>query len=164
MAIPLAMAFLAGAAWSYLLIAVFWRINAYDPLRRAGRAVSARLSDMAEYLAELGDGPHRDARWHGDHAEHRRAVRLAIERFREVLIRYEGEASGPVTAARRDIAAAEAMFGVLLALDQACIDRWGPAGACGVGQCLPTRGRRRGLLSGAAMAEARARFKGFART
>ncbi len=161
MAVPLAMAFLAGAAWSYLLMTVFWRINAYDPLRRAGRAVSTRLSDMAEYLAELGDGPHRDARWHGDHAEHRRAVRLAIERFRDVLIRYEGEASGPVTAARRDIAAAEAMFGVLLALDQACIDRWGPAGerAALANTCRRVVASGR-LHGGAAMTEARGTLQG----
>ncbi len=128
-------------------------------------AVSARLSDMAEYLAELGDGPHRDARWHGDHAEHRRAVRLAIERFREVLIRYEGERSGLVTAARRDIAAAEAMFGVLLALDQACIDRWGPAGA----RAALANACRRVVAGGGSLAEPPwprrgARFKGFART
>ncbi|WP_322963381.1 FUSC family protein [Sphingomonas fuzhouensis] len=161
MAFPLAMAFLAGAAWSYLLITVFWRIDAFDPLHRAGRAVSARLADMAEYLAGLGDGPHRDARWHSDHAEHRRAVRLAIERFRDALVRYEGEASGPVTAARRDLAAAETMFGALLALDQACVDRWGPVGehvalanAC---RRVVASGR---LFGGDAMAEVRGPIQG----
>lgn len=120
-------AFLAGAAWSYLLINGLWRIDPFDPLRRATRAVSARLLDMADYLAGLGDRPHRDERWHRDHAEHRRAVRLAIERFREVLVRFPGE-PGQAQAARRELAAAETMFGALLALDQACIDRRGSAG------------------------------------
>ncbi|MDZ7281458.1 FUSC family protein [Sphingomonas sanguinis] len=122
----LSAAFFAGAAWSYLLINMLWRIDAFDPLRRATQAVSARLLDMADYLAGLRDHPHRDERWHRDHAEHRRAVRLAIERFREVLVRFAGE-PGRANAARRELAAAETMFGALLALDQACIDRWGSA-------------------------------------
>lgn len=123
-AFRLSAAFFAGSAWSYVLITLLWRIDAFDPLRRASRAVSARLLDMADYLAGLRDHPHRDEHWHSDHAEHRRAVRLAIDRFREMLTRFEGE-PGPATAARRELAAAETMFGALLALDQACIDRWG---------------------------------------
>lgn len=120
----LASAFFAGAAWSYLLITFLLRIDAFDPLRRASRAVSARLLDMADELAALREAAHRDAQWHSDHAEHRRAVRLAIERFRDVLTRYDGE-TGPERTARRELVAAETMFGALLALDQACIDRWG---------------------------------------
>ena len=121
----LAMAFFAGAAWSYALINLLWRIDAFDPLRRAGQSVSARLLDMADYLAGLRDRPHRDAQWHSDHAEHRRAVRLAIERFREVLVRFESE-PGRAATARRELTAAETMFGALLALDQACIECYGP--------------------------------------
>lgn len=123
-ALLLAGAFFAGAAWSYLLVTVLWRIDAFDPLRRASRAVGARLLDMADDLAALRDAAHRDAQWHSDHAEHRRTVRLAIERFRDVLARYDGD-TGPEQAARRALAAAETMFGALLALDQACIERWG---------------------------------------
>lgn len=119
-----AAAFFAGAAWSYVLINLLWRIDAADPLRRATRAVGARLLDMADDLAGLRERPHRDAHWRSDHAEHRRAVRLAIERFRDVLVRFEGE-PGPAALARRELAAAETIFGALLALDQACIDRWG---------------------------------------
>jgi hypothetical protein len=85
-AFRLSAAFFAGSAWSYVLITLLWRIDAFDPLRRASRAVSARLLDMADYLAGLHDHPHRDEHWHSDHAEHRRAVRLAIDRFREVLV------------------------------------------------------------------------------
>ncbi|WP_149747140.1 FUSC family protein [Rhizobium sp. RU35A] len=120
-------AFLGGATWAYLLINVVWRIDPLAPLRRATEAVTVRLLDMADNLVALGDGAHRDADWHSDHAEHRRAVRLAIERLRSLLARYEGE-NGASPSVHQALAAAETTFGTLIALDQAYIDRVGLLG------------------------------------
>lgn len=121
-----AAAFLAGAAWAYLLINGLWRIDPDLPLRSAIDAIVVRLLDMAESLVALGERPHRDEQWHSEHGEHRRAVRLAIERMRSLLDRYKGEA-GQIIAIRKAADAAEAVFGALIALDQTYIDRLGLA-------------------------------------
>lgn len=120
-----AAAFLGGAAWAYLLINHLWRIDPLLPLARASEAVVIRLQDMADSLVVLGEGRHRDDRWHSEHAEHRRTVRMAIERLRAMLERYAGDpaATGPYARACR---AAETLFAALIALDQAYIDRIGP--------------------------------------
>ncbi len=121
-----AVAFLGGSIWAYLLINRLWHIDAMVPLARATDAVIVRLLDMAESLVVLGDGRHRDDQWHREHAEHRRTVRLAIERLRSLLDRYSGDAASTEPFERaRD--AAETLFGALIALDQAFIDRIGPS-------------------------------------
>lgn len=117
-------AFLGGAVWAYLLINAIWRIDAALPLSRASDAVVVRLLDMAESLVQLGDAQHRDDRWHREHAEHRRAVRLAIERFRSMLERY-GEDPSATARFEQDCEACETLFGALIALDQAYIIRAG---------------------------------------
>jgi uncharacterized membrane protein YccC len=118
-----ATAYLVGAAWAWLLINLMWRTNPDLPLIRAREAVCIRLLDMADSLSRLGQGPHRDERWHSEHAEHRRAVRLAIERLRGLLERYPSETTGAFDAARD---AGESLFSALIALDQAFIDHAGP--------------------------------------
>ena len=120
-----AAAFFGGAAWAYLLINHLWRIDAMLPLARASEAVIIRLQDMADSLVALGEGPHRDDRWHSEHAEHRRTVRMAIERLRAMLERYAGDTPATAPYARACLAA-ETLFGALIALDQAFIDRVGP--------------------------------------
>lgn len=137
-----AAAFLAGATWAYLLITFLWRVDPFVPIRRAGDAVILRLLDMAEDLVSLGEGSHRDEAWHSEHAEHRRAVRLAIERLRDLLLRYEVAAPATATA-RQALNAAETMFGALLALDQAYIDRSGLA----VERLAVAQGCRKALLT-----------------
>ncbi|MBO0662274.1 FUSC family protein [Jiella sp. MQZ9-1] len=126
MALIQAGAFLGGAAWAYLLINWLWPIDPLLPLSRASDAVIVRLWDMADSLVTLGAKPHRDQRWHSEYAEHRRAVRLSIERLRVGLERYQSE-SGSVAPFQRALAAAETLFGALIALDQAFIDREGLA-------------------------------------
>jgi hypothetical protein len=64
-----------------VLIHGLWRIDPHAPLDLATRAVVARLTDMAADLEAIGEGQHRDVQWHGAHGEHRRAVRLALERL-----------------------------------------------------------------------------------
>jgi uncharacterized membrane protein YccC len=118
--------FFAGAMWAYLLINVAWRVDPDGPLRGASEAVILRLLDMAEHLVCLREGPHQDEQWHSEHSEHRRAVRLSIERLRSLLARYAGD-PGSLRKAQQALVAAEAIFGTLLALDQTYIDRLGSA-------------------------------------
>ncbi|WP_395330635.1 FUSC family protein [Novosphingobium sp. BL-8H] len=122
-----AAAFSLGAIWAYLLINVLWRIDPLLPLERASDAVRVRLLDMADSLVTLGEGQHRDRRWHSEHSEHRRTVRLSIERLRGTIDRYADDpaAAGPFARVRN---AAETMFGALIALDQSFIDDLGPTG------------------------------------
>jgi hypothetical protein len=86
-----ALSFLLGAGWSYVLIHGLWRIDPHAPLDLATRAVVARLTDMAADLEAIGEGQHRDVQWHGAHGEHRRAVRLALERLGALLPLHAGE-------------------------------------------------------------------------
>lgn len=120
LALVQALAFVAGAAWAWLLINVLWRRDARKPLERAHLSVLLRLQDMAAELAALGSTPHRDTRWHSEYGEHRRAVRLAIERLRSLLERY-GERDG-IERQRRALDASERLFAALIALDQAFIE------------------------------------------
>jgi uncharacterized membrane protein YgaE (UPF0421/DUF939 family) len=122
-----AAAFLLGAGWAYVLIHALWRIDARAPLDLAVRAVVARLSDMAADLVATGAGAHRDAQWHGAHGEHRRAVRLALERLGAQLpLHADGDPArlAPYLHART---AAETVFNALIALDHAFILQSGPA-------------------------------------
>lgn len=125
LALVQALAFLAGASWAWLLVNLLWRRDARRPLERARLAVLLRLHDMASELAALGETDHRDARWHSEHGEHRRAVRLAIERLRALLTRFE--ARDDIARQLRALEASERLFAALIALDQAFIDRLGPA-------------------------------------
>lgn len=124
-ALAQALTFAGGGLWCWLLINGIWRIDARAALVRAGDGVLARLFDMAVSLVELGDGHHRDEDWHSDHGEHRRAVRLSIERLRALLERYPGQEAAIAPFERlRD--AAETLFGAMIALDQAFIVHHGP--------------------------------------
>lgn len=119
-------AFVLGSGWAYLLITVIWQSDPLAPLVRMTDAVALRLLDMAEGLVHLAEKPHRDAEWHSEHAEHRRTVRLAIERLRVLLDRYDSMPNeiAPFIQARD---AAEMIFNTLIALDQAFIEQIEPA-------------------------------------
>ncbi|MGN8151644.1 FUSC family protein [Agrobacterium sp. 22094] len=114
--------FLAGGSWAFLLINLVWRIDPTASLDRNAGAVIARLFDMAADLASIGDRGHRDAQWHSEHAEHRRAVRMSMERLRTVLARHPADAHQYHNA----LGATEIIFGALVALDHAYIHRLGP--------------------------------------
>lgn len=117
-----ALTFMAGGSWAFLLINLVWRIDPSAALNRNAGAVIARLSDMATDLVRIGDGDHRDRQWHSDHAEHRRSVRMSMERLRTVLARHPADAPQYHSA----LNAAEIIFGALVALDHAYIHRQGP--------------------------------------
>ena len=76
----LALVFLCGGSWANLLLLWLWPINRWQPTKKAIFGVYDRLSDMLEGLIAVGDGQHPDRVWHPNHAQHRRAVRAAIER------------------------------------------------------------------------------------
>ncbi|WP_226638575.1 FUSC family protein [Novosphingobium profundi] len=126
LALVQALAFLAGATWAWLLINGIWRRDARKPLERAHLSVLLRLQDMAGELANLGDGQaHRDAQWHSEHGQHRRAVRLAIERLRGLLDQFAPH--DDIARQQRALEAGEQLFAALIALDQAFIDGREPA-------------------------------------
>ncbi|SNT31535.1 FUSC family protein [Tropicimonas sediminicola] len=122
-----ALAYLGGAFWAFLLITAFWRLEPTAPLRHATHAVVLRLIDMAEALVATGDGSHRDAQWHSNHAEHRRAVRLAVERLNTLLERYRNEPDDTLAPFLNARDALEKTFNALIALDHAFIHRSGTA-------------------------------------
>ena len=119
-------AFIAGATWAFALITIVWPLEEEGPLRRSASALVARLGDMTMELIALGEGPHGDSQWHHEYSQHRRAVRIATERLREMIDRY---GHGPhLVAARYSSAlhAAETLFGALIALDHAFIHHLAP--------------------------------------
>lgn len=119
--------FLLGAGWAYALIHGVWQIDSHAPLDLAVRAVVARLADMAGDLVATGEGPHRDAQWHRAHGEHRRAVRLALERLGALLPLHADEKPARLAPYLRAQEAAETVFSALIALDHAFILQTGPA-------------------------------------
>jgi hypothetical protein len=122
-----ALAFLLGAGWAFGIIHGVWRIDPRAPLDLAARAVVARLTDMAADLVATGTGPHRDAQWHIAHGEHRRAVRLALERLAALQAIYADEPPAVMAPYLRAQDAAETVFSALIALDHAFIVQSGPA-------------------------------------
>lgn len=78
-----------------------------------------RLLDMA---ASLDTTAERLPAPHGWYSEHRRAVRLSIERLRGLIDLYGGECE-VTEAASRAHRAAEIIFAAMIALDQASLDR-----------------------------------------
>ncbi|MBB3810013.1 FUSC family protein [Pseudochelatococcus contaminans] len=118
-----AAAFFCGALWTYLLINFIWRMDEATPLHQTADSVVNRLADMASDLVSLAKNP--DAGH--DNAEHRRTVRLALERLRGLLARYAGEPAAVTGRYLRLLDAAETIFSALIALDHAFIHRQGPA-------------------------------------
>jgi uncharacterized membrane protein YgaE (UPF0421/DUF939 family) len=122
-----ALAFLGGSLWAFLLINLLMRIDPWLPVRQAASAVLMRLTDMASDLVVMADRPHRDNEWHPDHATHRRSVRIAIERLRTLIARYQDE---PATRLRPYATlhdTSETIFSALIALDHMFILRKGRA-------------------------------------
>lgn len=105
--------FLLGCAWALLLCLVLWRIHPHAPVRRAASSIYAREAAMvADFLALAQHGEANEEARLALNAEHRRAVRLAIERGRAAVARL-GDGS-----ARHELAvdSADRLFAGLLAL------------------------------------------------
>lgn len=125
--------FLIGALWAWLLINVFWCIDDHAALRQATQAALLRMLDMSSDLLAAREGQHREQHWHSEHGEHRRAVRLALERLRAMLALHEQAATGSTREDSRLLEAGEMIFSALIALEHAAI------------QQLATPGQRRAV-------------------
>ena len=112
-ALELGGGFLLGCVWAMVLCVFIWRTDHRAPARRALQAIFARLEDMALSLQQLDVDPHADAeQWSELNGDHRRAVRLSIERGRELVARL-------ITGRARlgqSIDAAGRVYAVLMAL------------------------------------------------
>lgn len=81
---------LLGCAWAMVLCIGVWRLHPYAPARRAVASVLARLRDMTAELIDLHRrGGRGSAHWKDVNAEHRRAVRAALERARSLVTELE---------------------------------------------------------------------------
>lgn len=122
-ALALAGIFLFGCLWAMVLCIFVWRIHRQAPARRAIASVFARLNDMAGELLN-GERHHRSGRavWDAINAEHRRAIRAAIERARGLVLGMES--GGAFYAAEID--AADRIFAGLIAAGHHSADRGAP--------------------------------------
>jgi len=125
-AATLAIAFLLGGAWAVLLT-WRWEIDRWAPARHALAAVFARLADMASAMAATGAGRHHDRDWHANHGQHRRAVRIAIERAGSLIDRLSGESATEQRRFKAALAATEAVFSASIALDHLFVVQDGAA-------------------------------------
>jgi Predicted membrane protein len=82
-ALKLAAIFFFGCLWAGVLCLVLWRVHPHRPARRAVAAIYRDLGYMAAGLEAVCRGFSPASSHH--HAEHRRAVRSAIERARATV-------------------------------------------------------------------------------
>ncbi|HBF29194.1 FUSC family protein [Rhizobium sp.] len=122
-----AAAFLGGSLWAYALINGLMHVDDWLPIRQATNAVLMRLTDMTSDLVITSDRPHRDNVWHREHAAHRRSVRIAIERLRNLLVRYQSEPQDRLRPFLTLRDTSETIFSALIALDHTFILRKGRA-------------------------------------
>lgn len=108
-ALALSLNFLLGTIWALVLCIGIWRIHPYATARRALGAVYLQLGDMLSTLLALDR--QGDADWTAAEAEHRRAVRSAIERARGVTLDL---ASGPARY-RGELDTVDRIFAALIA-------------------------------------------------
>ncbi|TWD50802.1 putative membrane protein YccC [Agrobacterium vitis] len=120
-----ALAFLGGSLWAFVLITWLMRIDPWLPVRQSASAVLMRLTDMVSDLVVTADRPHRDYQWHPDHATHRRSVRMAIERLRLLMVRYQGAPAKQFRPFATLHHSSETIFSALIALDHAFIVKKG---------------------------------------
>lgn len=112
--------FLLGAAWAYALINMLWRIDERIPLRQAARATLTRMLDMAHALPATSPASHERHHRH-PHGEHRRAVRMALERWHRLLQRHAQTSPASVVAHHHCLQACEDLFAALIALEHAAL-------------------------------------------
>lgn len=122
-----ALAFFGGSLWAYILINWLMPVDEWLPVRQATRAVLMRLTDMTSDLVVNANRPHRDNAWHSEHATHRRSVRMAIERLRTLLVRYQDEPTERLRPFLTLRDSGEMIFSALIALDHSFILRKGRA-------------------------------------
>jgi uncharacterized membrane protein YccC len=112
--------FLAGSAWALLLTMVIWRLHPYLPARRAVANVYEALANLCGDLRLVMQHPDpHETIWDRHARAHRRDVRAAIENARQAVmetVRVRGPISSRAAQSWIRLAAAEQMFGALIAL------------------------------------------------
>ncbi|HTJ91295.1 MAG TPA: FUSC family protein [Acidocella sp.] len=89
-ALTIAAVFLLGSLWALVLCLVVWRTHPHAPARRAIASVFARMADMTADLLTRGRYTSTvQADWPALNAAHRRSVRDAIERARDIVLSLE---------------------------------------------------------------------------
>lgn len=107
--------FLAGGGWAFLVLALVWRGDPSLPTRQAVAVVFMRLADMAHDIAtrETNPAPGDAAR----QGQHRRAVRVALERAWAQLSQFDPRADTFPRRSSDMLTRADDTFHALLALD-----------------------------------------------
>ena len=122
--------FIAGGLWAIVLTLLLWRLHQYRPARESVAEVWRQLAALTGDLRRLaGREDLATADW-DDHARaHRRAVRIAIEGARGLvmdLVRTRGAPSLRGSQALLRLEAGDQLFGALIALTD-LIDEASPA-------------------------------------
>ncbi|MGF0540163.1 FUSC family protein [Agrobacterium sp. ES01] len=112
----LALTFFCGGSWAAIILTIVWRTDRWLPARQAIAAVYARLGDMATDIAEAQGADQMDPR-RSTHSQHRRAVRMAIERATGLLDQNAIADDAKSNGLDEALAIADSVFHGLLALD-----------------------------------------------
>ncbi|WP_273795200.1 FUSC family protein [Brucella intermedia] len=118
-ALVLSLTFLLGAIGALVLCIGIWRIRPQATARRAVGAIYLNLGYLLCDVLELERHNVPAAAWTNRMAEHRRAVRGAIERARSTIIGLENEAPGYLDA----LDTADQVFSALVAVEHERISR-----------------------------------------
>ncbi|SEC75875.1 Uncharacterized membrane protein YccC [Rhizobiales bacterium GAS188] len=122
--------FIAGGLWAILLALLLWRLHPYQPARAAVANVWRLLAALAGDLRSLAVSKRTPAAdWDAHARSHRRAVREAVERARDVvmeLVRGRGALSERGGQALIRLEAGDQIFGALIALSDLLEDADAP--------------------------------------
>ncbi|WP_320202089.1 FUSC family protein [Agrobacterium sp. rho-13.3] len=116
-AAELGIIFFSGSIWATTLCLLIWRIHPHGPARRAVVAAYARLHDMLADLLPQDSGTFSSKKSVALTADHRRAVRNAIEHGHALLARLpsEGDVERDYIGAGLDVA--DQLFATLIAIE-----------------------------------------------
>ena len=122
--------FIAGGLWAIVLTLLLWRLHQYRPARESVAEVWRQLAALTGDLRRLAGRENLAIADWDDHARaHRRAVRIAIEGARGLvmdLVRTRGPISLRGSQALLRLEAGDQLFGALIALTE-LIDEAPPA-------------------------------------
>ena len=125
-ALALSGTFLFGALCALVLCIGIWRIHPYAVARQALGAVYLKLGDMLDALLWLDQQCAAASAWSRTEAEHRRAVRAAIERARAVSLDLADDAA----RYRGELDTADRLFAALIAVGHDRCTRGAALSAC----------------------------------
>ncbi|MBB3397014.1 MULTISPECIES: FUSC family protein [unclassified Rhizobium] len=116
-AAELGITFFSGSIWATTLCLLIWRIHPHGPARRAVAAAYARLQDMLADLLPGESGTSSSKKSVTLAADHRRAVRNAIEHGHALLARLPCEGDVERDYIRAGLDVADQLFATLIAIE-----------------------------------------------